>query len=108
MKYVKSKPYVMLSRDDISKPASKVHFRVVLGKKGKCLVSASVTHAPKVNGAKVYRLPDNIEKSYVVGRVYVRDPSEYWVPKYPDSYEVSSRNRIVFENIAKKTKVSLK
>lgn len=108
MKFEKIRPVVKLSLDDVRNPASKSHLHVVVGRKDGKLVSVQLTHSPKVPGRKTKKVPDNVEKSYAVSRAYVRDPSMYWDLRHPDSFEVSSRDRILLENVAKKTRRPLR
>ena len=107
MRYRPVKPYVMMSWDS-GNPKSKMHPHVIVGKTGKGLVSVQVTHSPVVVGQSTKMVPDNIQTSYVVGKAYERPKSAYSSPFYPDDYHVSSRDRVLFENIVRKTKVPLK
>lgn len=108
MRYRPVKPYVMMSRDNPRDPKSKMHPHVIVGKTGKGLVSVQVTHSPVVPNGKTIRLPHDISKGYAVGTAYERKESDYRNPRYPSDYGVSSADRLLFENIVRKTKVPLK
>lgn len=107
MRFTPIKPKIALSKDDLSVDNSKKHYHIIIGKKKNKLVSVSVTHSPFALGMKNILLPDNIEKSYAVKKAYLRDLKNYQ-KVFNNKYNVSSRTRIVAENIAKKTKEPLK
>lgn len=107
MRYVPVKPYVTISRDNPLDTRSKSHLHVVVGRRDGKLVSVQLTHSPFVPGLRTKEVPDNVERSYAIDRCYLRDPSMHRPPAHPDSFEISSRDRIAFENVAKRTKKPL-
>ena len=108
MRYSPVRPYVMVSRDDPRDPASRFHLHVVVGRKDGKLVSVQLTHSPFVPGLRTKAVPDNVERSYCVDTAYVRNPKDYLAPYYPSNYFISSRDRIAFENVAKRTRKPLR
>ena len=106
MRFTPIKPKIAVSKDDLSVNNSRKHYHIIIGKKKNKLVSVSVTHALFALGMKNVKLPDYIKKSYAVNTAYLRDPSDY-INVSSDKYYVSSKTRMVAENIAKKTKIPL-
>lgn len=103
MRFKPVHPFVMFSKDS-KKKNSKMHPHIIVGVKDDKYVSMGVTHAKKVRGQKTVSLPDNIEKSYLITTPYVRERSKYKPVQYKDNYHVSSRDHLIAEKHARKTK----